>query len=203
MGRLLYSALIGLSVPAVFPGPYTCSISPHCPLLPSCRSTSIVLLFSSSCHHSPFRIPPLRAGPGASPVATVPILCCPSCPFHRPHTGVPPLIFPCRCPCKYRRPHLYRVPFGPRSRVPGPRPVHVRPGVSKQALPPVPPSRLIIARLRRYVPLWPFPAPCGRCPHSRSPAVRAVPLFSLHVLLHAFSSRALSARHRNSLMNVQ
>ena len=195
MGRLLYSALIGLSVPAVFPGPYP---------VPFLRIVRCLRRAAPSPLPSSSRLPILAPPSSSLPYAPAPArlllqpslpyaLLCPPCSFHRPHTGVPPLIFPRRCPCKYRCPHLYRVPLGPRSRVPCPRPVHVRPGVSKQALPPVPPSRLIIARLRRYVPLWPFPAPCGRCPHSRSPAVRAVPRFLLHVLLHAFTSRALSA----------
>ena len=97
MGRLLYSALIGLSVPAVFPGPYTCSISPHCPLLPSCRSISIVLLVSSSYHYTPLRVPPLRAGPGSSPVAAIPALRLTlsavffsPAPYRRPSTHIPP-----------------------------------------------------------------------------------------------------------------
>ena len=97
MGRLLYSALIGLSVPAVFPGPYTCSISPHCPLLPSCRSISIVLLVSSSYHYTPLRVPPLRAGPGSSPVAAIPALRLTLsavffslAPYQRPSTHIPP-----------------------------------------------------------------------------------------------------------------
>ena len=98
MGRLLYSALIGLSVPAVFPGPYPVPFLRIVRCLRRAAPSPLIVLFvSSSYHYTPLRVPPLRAGPGSSPVAAIPALRLTlsavffsPAPYRRPSTHIPP-----------------------------------------------------------------------------------------------------------------